>query len=85
MSDARSVQVTLYHLIATENLMQDLFDTPEQMKPKTQERLYHVIDQLNQKYGNDSLRIGELPRKRVPYTGAKIAFNRIPDWADFKE
>ncbi len=49
------------------------------------EALCSAIDGLNRKFGQDTIRFGELPPHKVAYTGAKIAFNRIPDAAEFTE
>jgi len=43
------------------------------------------IDKLNQKFGQNTIRFGELPPHHVPFTGAKIAFGRVPDKEDFRE
>jgi len=67
-------------------LIGDLLDHRPKFNANTRrEKLCHMIDGLNQKFGQDTVRFGELPPYRVAYTGAKIAFGRIPDWEDFQE
>jgi DNA polymerase-4 len=46
--------------------------------------LSHALDKLNKLYGRDTVLIGVAPA--MPrYSGAKVAFNRIPDQAEFCE
>ena len=81
-----AVNVTLGGLIRAEGLTGDLFDAPKTLQDRpNQARLCAVIDALNQRFGQDTVRFGELPPHRVPYTGAKIAFGRIPVAEDFRE
>jgi hypothetical protein len=47
--------------------------------------LCRAIDRLNLRYGQNTVRFGELPPQYVAYTGAKIAFGRIPVAEDFLE
>ncbi|MES2667221.1 MAG: hypothetical protein V4712_14080 [Pseudomonadota bacterium] len=47
--------------------------------------LCRAIDRLNLRYGQNTVRFGELPPHHVAYTGAKIAFGRIPVAEDFLE
>ncbi|WP_316014828.1 hypothetical protein [Roseobacter sp. HKCCA0434] len=49
------------------------------------EDLCAAIDALNKTFGQDTIRYGELPPHKVAYTGAKIAFQRIPDREEFHE
>lgn len=47
-------------------------------------RLSKALDQLNIRFGKDTVSIG--PRANLPdYVGAKIAFNRIPEDEEFCE
>ncbi|WP_208347289.1 type VI secretion protein ImpB [Pseudaestuariivita rosea] len=63
----------------------DLFEDRPAGEPTDRERLCSAIDALNIRFGQDTIRFGELPPHRVPYTGAKIAFGRIPDPVEFSE
>ena len=78
-----TVHVTLGGLIRQGEQMEDLFaETSERPDRAT---LCAMIDRLNLRFGQDTVHFGELPRYRVPYTGAKIAFGRIPEAEDFLE
>lgn len=81
-----AVHVTLGGLIRAEAMTGDLFDAPASPVAKADHaRLCQVVDALNQRFGQDTVRFGQLPPHRVPYTGAKIAFGRIPVAEDFRE
>ncbi|MEO6300753.1 MAG: type VI secretion protein ImpB [Paracoccaceae bacterium] len=80
-----AVHVTLGDLVAVDSHVPDLFETRLAGKPNPREALCGLIDQINRKFGQDTVRFGPLPRHRVAYTGAKIAFGRIPVWQDFLE
>ncbi|WP_417267340.1 type VI secretion protein ImpB [Celeribacter baekdonensis] len=76
----RSVSVTLAGLLPAADVMDDLF------APEADRRgLCLAIDRLNQRFGQDTVRYGLLPPHHVAYTGAKIAFGRIPTAEDFRE
>ena len=82
----KAVHVTLGGLIRPEAMTGDLFDPPAPARQEAdQAKLCQVIDGLNQRFGQDTVRFGQLPLHRVPYTGAKIAFGRIPVAEDFRE
>jgi DNA polymerase-4 len=76
----KAVSVTLGGLIRQARVMDDLFAPPLDRAP-----LCLAIDRLNQRFGQDTVRYGLLPPHHVPYTGAKIAFGRIPLAEDFRE
>lgn len=80
----RSVTVSLGGLLPLGQATGDLFDTlpaPEDGPVG----LCRAIDRLNLRYGQNTVRFGELPPHYVAYTGAKIAFGRIPVAEDFLE
>lgn len=79
-----SVGIMLAGLVPAGAAMVDLF-TPPDPQAAAREALCHALDGLNRRYGKDTVRIGALPLHVVPYTGAKIAFSRVPDVADFYE
>lgn len=82
----KAVHVTLGGLIRAEAMTGDLFDPPEAARPGADHaKLCKVVDALNQRFGQDTVRFGQLPPHRVAYTGAKIAFGRIPVAEDFQE
>lgn len=84
-----AVHVTLGGLICPDAMVGDLFDPPPIARPAdtatARMALCRAIDGLNQRFGQDTVRFGQLPPHRVPYTGAKIAFGRIPVAEDFLE
>lgn len=80
-----AVHVTLGGLVQTAALVGDLFDPPPAERATDRAALCGIIDALNQRFGQDTVRFGQLPPHRVPYTGAKIAFGRIPVAEDFLE
>jgi len=85
----RSVSVMLHGLVSDENMTEDLFsdqDTGNGTLRDEQNRwedVSDVMDRLRATHGPDAISLG--PRSTVPggYLGAKIAFGRIPDQADF--
>lgn len=81
-----AVHVTLGGLIPAGQVMDDLFDlAPQPVAEAGRTKLCRAVDALNQRFGQDTVRFGQLPPYRVPYTGAKIAFGRIPVAEDFLE
>ncbi|NSX56523.1 hypothetical protein [Parasulfitobacter algicola] len=80
-----SVSVMLGGLQAVDAHVADLFEDREAGHVTQREGLCLAIDALNSKFGQNTVRFGELPPHTVPYTGAKIAFGRIPDPAEFNE
>lgn len=87
----RSVSVMIHGLIGTTEVMGDLFaaspgvsggasETADRAK---WEKVSDLMDGLRAKLGPQALSLG--PQTEVPggYVGAKIAFGRIPDEADF--
>lgn len=78
----QAVHVVLGGLVPAGEVMRDLFEAEA---PAAREALCQAIDGLNRRFGQDTVRFGQLPPHRVPYTGAKIAFGRIPVAEDFLE
>lgn len=82
----KAVHVTLGGLIRSKAMTGDLFDRPDLSQPGADHaKLCKIIDALNQRFGQDTVRFGQLPPHRVAYAGAKIAFGRIPVAEDFRE
>jgi len=81
----RKIGITLLGLSPCAEDQPDLFGwTAASAEHPGRLRLSKVLDQLNARYGRDTVLLGifpELPR----YSGAKVAFNRIPDRAEFRE
>ena len=79
------VGVGVHHLKPCAAFEADLFDPgPDQGGAAPSLRLSQALDDLNRRYGKDTVSIG--PKTGLPdYIGAKIAFTRIPDEEDFYE
>ncbi len=54
-------------------------------KTNTREELCAAVDALNQKFGQDTIIYGEKPKTITKYSGAKIAFGRIPLKEEFRD
>ncbi|NJM36362.1 MAG: DUF4113 domain-containing protein, partial [Rhodomicrobium sp.] len=81
----RKIGVTLSGLTPLAEEQPDLFGwTPACEENPRRLQLSAALDRLNARYGRDTVSIGALPGV-PPYTGAKVAFNRIPDRAEFRE
>lgn len=81
--DARikKVSATLSDLENYETKQLEFFlDSSKEKK----EKISHAMDQINQKYGKDSVFFGKLPRQSQ-FSGTKIAFTRIPEREEFLE
>jgi len=83
----KKVSVTLFGLVAETSPRQlELFEASGASAPKEQrEQLSRVLDEINQKFGRDSVVIGFTPDTVRTFSGTKIAFTRIPDREEFKE
>jgi len=84
MRRSRSVHVALHDLVPLKDVEEDLFGyTAEAQVKRRMESLSHIADRLNASHGQTLLHWGPLVDIPGGYAGAKIAFNRIPDAADF--
>ncbi len=84
----KQVAVGLYGLTHKDEKMPDMFDDlqdPVAQEQKKHNRLSKALDQINKKYGLDTIAVGALPCATANYTGSKIAFTRIPEKAEFQE
>ena len=85
----KKASVTMYGLRRNDQIMDDLFDPllPAAVKKQTarNEKLSGVMDDLNRKFGGETVRLGTIPQTRAGYVGTKIAFSRIPDKEEFWE
>lgn len=84
----KKVSVVLHGLVeeADLNRQGDLFAAaaPAQDKIKN-DKISKAIDDLNQKFGRDTVLIGMTGQQGKSFTGTKIAFTRIPDMEEFAE
>lgn len=81
-----STSVMLGGLVPAHRHTADLFENRAGAGVRTsRENLCILIDALNQRYGQDTLIYGERPHEITPYTGAKIAFGRIPGREEFRD
>lgn len=84
----KKVSVTLYALLPAGQVQPDLFDNiskTEEKKRDKNEKISHVMDKLNQKFGKDTVLLGMTSQQGKAFTGTKIAFTRIPDMEEFVE
>jgi DNA polymerase-4 len=83
-AQSRSVHVVLHDLVPIGEVPRDLFErTEEHERRRRFERLSLLADDLNTRYGRPLLHLGPLAEPPGGYAGAKIAFGRIPEEADF--
>ncbi len=80
-----SVGIMLGGLIDKTQHTSDLFETRQAGQSNARENLCSVVDTLNQRFGQDTIIYGEKPREIGKYTGAKIAFGRIPNKKEFRD
>jgi DNA polymerase IV len=84
----KQLGVTLHGLIAADELPADLFDTAPAKSPENRaksESMSRALDKINTRFGRDSVLLGMLPAQGKSFAGTKVAFNRIPDRAEFTE
>ncbi len=82
----KMVGIVLHGLCPADKVTPDLFAAVEAPKSNAHGvNLYSAVDRINKKYGQDTVALGVLPGQIAKYVGAKIAFNRIPDLAEFDE
>jgi DNA polymerase-4 len=80
----RSLHVVLHDLVPAGEVTRDLFDfAPDVRARRRWEHLSLLVDRLNARYGRAVVNLGPWVEPPGGYAGAKIAFNRIPDDADF--
>jgi DNA polymerase IV len=85
----RRVSVALSELVAVNNLQAELFASATDIEPTSRrksEKLSRAMDEINHRFGRDSILIGMTPsQSRSSISGSKIAFTRIPDVDEFLE
>ena len=85
----KKVSVTLSHLVSQEELKQmELFDekrAPGEAPTERRQRLSKAIDDLNRRFGRDTVAVGMVPKAARGFSGTKVAFTRIPSKEEFHE
>lgn len=86
----RSVSVTIHGLVSDAEITGDLFGGALEVGSDTAsrekwERVSDLMDTLRKSHGAKALSLGVQDEVFGGYVGAKIAFGRIPDEADFSE
>lgn len=79
----KKVFVALTGLEPREKKQLNLFDEHEESSLNKSDNLSMVVDQLNAKFGRDTIVQGAMPDKVKKISEQKIAFNRIPDIDEF--
>jgi DNA polymerase IV len=80
----KSVAVTLCHVMPAGDICADLFATEATEAARARrEKLTQVTDALALRFGDAAATLGVQLQPPGGYAGAKIAFGRIPDMADF--
>jgi DNA polymerase IV len=81
---AAIVAITLHGLDTEETATDDLFMEPaDRQRSIRWLKIAKTMDRINKRYGRDVVSLGERVEPPGGYAGAKIAFGRIPDLADF--
>jgi DNA polymerase-4 len=78
------VSVTIHELYNREDVTLDLFGVNEPKQEKDL-ALSKSIDDINSRYGSNTLNVGYYPKTQAGHVGTKIAFTRIPEKAEFNE
>jgi DNA polymerase-4 len=82
----KKVSLSLSGLCKRDNITPDLFDMGSPAHRALQKHeLSRAIDELNKKYGPQTVQIGPSPLENGGYVGTKIAFSRIPESSEFYE
>lgn len=83
----QAVGVILNGLCPADRVVRDLFDPAPASgdAPAKGVKLFSAVDSINKKFGQDTVALGVLPGQIAKFVGAKIAFNRIPELAEFDE
>lgn len=84
----KQVSVTLSELTLDPNACGNLFEawpSSSEAAHKRRMTLSRALDNINKRYGRDTITLGIQPPVRSEYMGAKIAFTRIPEREEFHE
>ena len=84
----KQISVILYDLELLESSQTNFLTL---LNPKTEKSLQkrtslsNTMDDINARFGRDSITIGSLPKSMNQFSGTKVAFTRIPDIKEFYE
>lgn len=84
----KKVSVTMTGLCERGQITPDLFDMSSpafQTLQKKNDKLSAAMDGLNKKFGSETVQLGISPKTSAGFVGTKIAFNRVPEMAEFSE
>jgi DNA polymerase-4 len=84
----KKISITLYNLKKKSDLQPELFQSFNKkitLDTNRFEKLSKTMDNINTRFGRDSVTIGGLPNKIKSFSGTRIAFTRIPDKQEFNE
>ncbi len=82
----KKISVVLHGLTSQRQMQTNLFfSAPQEAALQRYERASRAMDALNAKYGRDTVVMGFLPSRSRMFSGAKVAFTRIPEREEFYE
>ena len=85
LAQAKSVSVMLWDIVPEAERPRDLFTTQEMIQLRGRwEKLSDITDALAARFGDCAATLGPQLQPPGGYAGAKIAFGRVPDLADFE-
>ena len=88
LTKIKQISIVLYDLELLEssqtNFLSLLSPQVEQSLRK-RNRISNTMDDINSRFGRDSITIGSLPKSMKQFSGTKVAFTRIPDIKEFYE
>ncbi len=82
----KKISISLWHLTREDQVQMDMFDRSTAAPvARRREELSTAMDNLNRRFGRDTVVMGYLPSRSHQFSGTKIAFTRIPDKEEFYE
>jgi DNA polymerase IV len=86
LAGAKTIHIMLSGLVEGSTLPTDLFICETTLAARERwQKLTDITDELSMRFGHSSAMLGIQKQPPGGYAGAKIAFGRIPDLADFDE
>ena len=84
----KQISVILYDLELSESSQTNFLNL---LNPRAEQSLQkrnclsNIMDDINSRFGRDSITLGSLPKSMNQFSGTKVAFTRIPDIKEFYE